>query len=132
MSLEVIENAPLLENQFSEEEWGGANEIHVLDDDRVGVLGHIASFDDRGDRHYYALTFQLELQGFKIDQPLIIAERKDFLPGLSKRPDLSDVVFSGGLVLGDGTATLYSGISDADAQKITIQRPFNRRQLDEN
>jgi len=55
----------------------------------------------------------------------IIAERSDFIAGPAKRPDLVDVVFSGGLVRkGDGTADLYAGISDAEAHKITIPDPF--------
>jgi len=49
-----------------------------------------------------------------------------FLPGESKRPDLMDVVFSGGLVRdGQGKARLYAGISDAEAQVMTIDDPFD-------
>jgi hypothetical protein len=37
-----------------------------------------------------------------------------------------DVVFSGGLVrnIDEGKAVLYAGISDAEAQRITIDDPF--------
>jgi hypothetical protein len=55
----------------------------------------------------------------------VIARRADFLDGPAKRPDLVDVVFSGGLVRkDDGSADLYAGISDAEAQRITIPDPF--------
>ena len=55
----------------------------------------------------------------------LIATRSDFLEGPSKRVDLVDVIFSGGLVRhSNGTATLYAGISDADAQCITIVDPL--------
>jgi hypothetical protein len=38
---------------------------------------------------------------------------------------LDNVVFSGGLIRhGDGTADLYAGTSDAEAQKIRIKDPF--------
>lgn len=126
LSLNGIESAPLLKNQFIDEEWGGANEIYDITnkEDTVGVLGHIAKFDDQGNRHYYAMTFELCLQEFEISKSKIIAERLDFLPGPTKRPDLKDVVFSGGLVLSNKTATLYAGLSDASAQKIKIKHPF--------
>ncbi|MNZ65472.1 hypothetical protein D3C78_836680 [compost metagenome] len=55
----------------------------------------------------------------------LIAVRNQFLPGVAKRPDLEDVVFSGGLVRHeDGTANIYAGISDAEAQRATIPDPF--------
>lgn len=124
LTIALIDDAPLLDDQFLDSEWGGANEIHVLNENTVGVLGHIACFDEEDNRHYYALSFELELTTFEICNPKIIAERKDFLPGPAKRPDLEDVVFSGGLVI-DGVSTqLYAGIGDAQAQKIQILNPF--------
>lgn len=123
LSLEIIEEATLLKQQFSDVDWGGANEIHLIDE-RICVLGHIASFDQVGNRHYYAMTFEIDKKKETMENPKIIAERSDFLPGPSKRNDLIDVVFSGGLVLHGKEATFYAGISDAEAQKITIQNPF--------
>ena len=38
----AMEDAPLLD-LFGQEEWGGVNEVHLLPDGRLGVLGHIAS-----------------------------------------------------------------------------------------
>ncbi len=125
LTLESIENAPLLENQFTDEEWGGANELHVLSSGWIGVLGHIASFDSEGNRHYYPMRFVVDPKTGEHSDIELIAVRNDFLPGASKRPDLVDVVFSGGLVRKeDGTADLYAGISDAEAHKLTIQDPF--------
>lgn len=57
LTIEQIEKAPLLKRNFSGDEWGGGNEIHLLEDGRIGVLGHIACFDEAGDRHYYACSF---------------------------------------------------------------------------
>ncbi|MGX7196450.1 DUF1861 family protein [Enterococcus olivae] len=123
LTIPAIENAPLLKNQFIDDEWGGGNEIHLLEE-QVFVLGHIANFDENGDRHYYAMSFELDLLKGEMLVPKIIAERMDFREGPSKRPDLTDVVLSGGLVLSENTATLYAGISDAGAQKIIIKNPF--------
>lgn len=120
-----MEQAPLLEGQFIDEQWGGANEPHLLANGLVGVLGHIASFDEEGNRHYYPMVFALNPETGDISDIELIATRSHFLPGPAKRPDLIDVVFSGGLVRkADGTADMYAGISDAEAQKITIIDPF--------
>lgn len=125
LTIEVINDAPLLEGQFMDEEWGGANEPHLLANGLVGILGHIASFDAEGNRHYYPMVFALDPETAEISDIQLIAVRNQFLPGPAKRPDLIDVVFSGGLVRqADGTAVLYAGISDTEAQKMTLPDPF--------
>ncbi|MBT2726831.1 DUF1861 family protein [Bacillus sp. ISL-75] len=125
LTIDVVNEAPLLQEQFIDEEWGGANEPHLLANGLVGVLGHVASFDGEGNRHYYPMVFALDPDTGIFTDMELIATRSQFLPGPTKRPDLVDVVFSGGLVRKqDGTADVYAGISDAEAQKITIVDPF--------
>jgi len=125
LSIDVINHAPLLKDQFIDEEWGGANEIHLLKNGHLGVLGHIASFDEQENRHYYPMVFSVNPENGNHSEIELIATRSHFLPGASKRPDLIDVVFSGGLVRhANGLATLYAGISDAEAHKVTISDPF--------
>lgn len=122
---DVVHEAPILEGQFLDEEWGGCNEIHVLTNGLLGVLGHIARYDEKGHRHYYPMIFVFDPKTRKYSDIEIIAERADFIDGPAKREDLVDVVFSGGLIRHpDGTADLYAGISDAEAHKITIKDPF--------
>jgi hypothetical protein len=133
LTLELIEQTPLLEGQFADEEWGGANEAHLLSNGVVGVLGHIACFDEQGDRHYYPMVFTYNPETGEHSDIELIAVRAKFLPGASKRPDLADVVFSGGLVRKpDGTADLYAGISDAEAHRLTIADPFTKYENQEN
>lgn len=125
LTVGIVDEAPLLEGQFSDEEWGGANEIHLLRNGLLGVLGHIARFDREGNRHYYPMVFIFDPKTRTFSDMKIIAERSNFVSGPSKRPDLHNVVFSGGLIrLPDGTAYLYAGTSDAEAQKIRIRDPF--------
>lgn len=125
LTFDVINEAPLLGGQFIDEQWGGANEAHLLTNGLVGVLGHIASFDQEGNRHYYPMVFALNPETGEFSDIKLIATRSHFLPGPAKRPDLEDVVFSGGIVRNaDGTAIFYAGISDAEAQRITITDPF--------
>lgn len=123
LTLEKINEAPLIDNQFCEEQWGGANEIYEKDD-TLWVLGHIANFDEQGNRHYYAMSFCFDRDKHVMTKAKIIAERSDFLEGPTKRPDLEDVVFSGGLRFINNHAVLYAGISDAGAQKLEIENPF--------
>jgi hypothetical protein len=125
LTLEVIHEAPVLDGLFMEEEWGGANEARLLSNGLIGVLGHIARFDEEGNRHYYPMVFALDPRTGEHSDIRLIAARADFLEGPAKRPDLADVVFSGGLVRKkDGTADLYAGVSDAEAQRISMQDPF--------
>lgn len=121
---EAIENAPLLD-QCPPEQWVGANEAHVLSNGKVGVLGHIASFSDDGHRHYHSMVFAIDLETEESTPPEVIATRSDFPPGESKRPDLVDVIFSGGIRrLENGKAKLYAGLSDAEAGFVEIPDPF--------
>ncbi|WP_261131490.1 DUF1861 family protein [Bacillus sp. Marseille-Q3570] len=122
---EVIDQAPLIDSHFTDEEWGGANEIHLLKNGKIGGLGHIAKFDEKGDRHYYPMVFTYDRDTNEITEMEIIATRADFPDGPAKRDDLQDVLFSGGLVrLETGQAELYVGVSDAEAHKARLPNPF--------
>lgn len=127
LTLEMITEAPLLEGQFIDTEWGGVNEARMLKNGLIGVLGHIARFDGQGHRNYYPMVFALDPDTGAFSDIELIAVRSNFEFGPAKRPDLTDVVFSGGLVRQeDGTAVLYAGVSDAEAHCITIPDPFVR------
>jgi len=124
VTVEAIASAPTFEQQFSPREWGGANEAHLLANGYVGVLGHIAEFDGV-DRRYRAMTFAINPETSERTSMKIIAMRRNFPAGAAKRPDLEDVVFSGGLVRkAGGLADLYVGASDAEAYRIEIEDPF--------
>jgi hypothetical protein len=125
ITVRKIANAPLFSDQFIEDEWGGSNEPHLLTNGLIGVLGHIASFDENESRHYQAITFAFHPNTMEKTPMKIIARRSDFPAGHSKRFDLNDVIFSGGLVRKEGgLAELYVGASDAEAYKILISDPF--------
>nr|WP_082033980.1 DUF1861 family protein [Cohnella kolymensis] len=120
-----IDSAQLLRHQFLPDEWGGANEAHMLADGRIGVLGHIARMENNNIRHYYPMTFAYDPVEHRYSPIKLIASRRMFPDGPAKRPDLEDVIFSGGLVRhNDGTASMYVGVSDAEAHLIRIPDPF--------
>ncbi len=125
LSTNLIATAPLLEGQFLEDEWGGANEVHLLKNGVLGVLGHIACMDERGHRHYYPMAFCMDVERSTATPVRVIATRAAFPKGPAKRDDLQDVVFSGGLVrLPQGEARLYAGLSDATAAYVQLADPF--------
>ncbi|NHN30219.1 DUF1861 family protein [Paenibacillus sp. S3N08] len=120
-----IIKAPLFRDQFLKDEWGGANEIHLLSNGFLGVLGHISYTDEAGQLHYHAMSFVLNPWTREKSPVKIIATRSDFPDGPAKRPDLVDVIFSGGLVRKvNSRAVLYVGASDTEAHCIDIADPF--------
>lgn len=125
LTVEVITDAPLVQAHFLDEEWGGVNEVFVDEQGRIMVLGHIASFDHTGDRHYYPITCEYDSSRNELIDMKIIATRNDFPEGEAKRSDLQDVLFSGGLIFLEGDQVeLYVGVSDAEAHKAVISNPF--------
>jgi len=122
---EAVNRAAVYEDLFSPEEWGGANELHLLKNGLIGVLGHIARFDAEGNRHYQPMAFAIDPETGRRWPMKILLERSQLPPGASKRPDLADVLFSGGLIRrGDGTAELYVGAGDAEVYRADIPDPF--------
>ena len=122
---EIIESAVLLEKQVFPEEWIGANEMHILKNDLLGVLGHVAVYDKNRDRHYYPAVFAFDTETKTYSALKLIAERSMFLDGPCKKPDLQDVVFSGGIRRQkNGKAVLYVGTGDVESQFIEIDDPF--------
>lgn len=125
LTADNILKAKLIEGQFYEGEWGGVSELHALENGNIGALGHIANKDESGGKHYFAMTFLFNPEAFKSSSIEIIAARKNFPKGETKKPDLEDVVFPGGLIKNpDQTATLYTGLSDAEAGRINLPNPF--------
>jgi len=122
---DVMAHAELLHGQFLPDEWGGANEAHLLANGMIGVLGHIACMEDNNIRHYYPMAFGFDPASRKSTAIKLLAERSMFPDGPAKRPDLQDVLFSGGIVrLDGGKASMYTGVSDAEAHIIVIDDPF--------
>jgi hypothetical protein len=122
---ETFLGADILHDQFVPAEWGGANEAHLLKNGCIGVLGHIACFDEKNNKHYYSMVFVINPETCEKSPVKIIAVRNNFPAGPEKRPDLEDVIFSGGLIRkGNGRAELSVGVSDAEAYRIEIPDPF--------
>lgn len=125
---EVIENAPPLEEMFLPKEWGGANQLHALSNGLVGVIGH-KSWGEYKDGvhflHYYSMAFAVDPLTRAFTQPELICARSCFPGEDSREPRLYDVTFTSGLIRnGDGTAWLYTGLSDSHVGRIRLSDPL--------
>lgn len=122
---ERMEKAELLDTQFPEECWGGVNQVLPLENGFLGIVGHIARMSSGDVRHYCGMTFVFDPRTRRSTSVRILCERKDFPLGPAKRPDLEDVVFLGGMIRNPGgTATIYAGLSDAEAACALVKDPF--------
>ena len=128
LNADTIANAPILTHLFADGEWGGANQLFVLKNGMIGVLGHMARGEYDGDvyvRHYYSMVFAIDPITRNHTQPKIICERADFPTTAVRNAGLEDIVFTAGLErYEDGTACLYTGLSDAAAGCAIIRDPF--------
>ncbi len=126
---EAITTAPLLRGQFTGIEWGGINQAILLEDGNIGVVGHrswgrYTSVDDC-DLHYYGTAFMLDPETSAVTPSRVIISRDCFPEAPAKNAGLVDVVFTSGIVRhGDGTATVYTGLSDAAVGSAVIPDPF--------
>ena len=124
--------ADLIDGQFSDDEWGGVNEAHLLKEGLIGALGHFATFtyDEAGHlrKHYKSMIFTYDYFKKQASPMTVIARRSDFPAGEGKRsPELDDIVISGGLHwLKNGKAKLYVGLSDVNCAVIEINNPFKQ------
>ena len=122
---ESIKKAKVYDDLFAVGEWGGANELHVLKNGLIGVLGHVAKYDGLGRRHYYAMAFAIDPVTGRHSPMKLIAERSEFPDGPAKRDDLVDILFSGGLVRKEnGRAVLFVGASDTETHQKELADPM--------
>lgn len=123
---EFIKNVPLLFDHFTDDEWGGCNAVYRLENGLIGVLGHI-SCRPRGGEHleYNAMTFAIHPETRKMTGCKIVAVRESFPEGECKWSRTRDVLFPSGVKrLADGSALLYSGLSDCQIGVARIEDPF--------
>ena len=125
---EIIESAPYVQDVFPPDEWGGANQLYNLPDGRIGVIGHISHKNTSNGvdfLHYYSVAFAIDPATRETSCVNVICSR-DCFPGTQTRePRLYDVTFCAGIVpLSDGTAHVYTGLSDCQIGRARIPDPF--------
>lgn len=125
VSGEDMLKAEIFDTHFLPEEWGGANEMHLLKNGLLGVMGHISYMSEKDYLHYHPMCFVFNPETLEHTPVKIVVRRSDISRGPSKYPRLVDVLFTGGIVRhADGKATLYTGVSDCEAYCVEIEDPF--------
>ena len=119
-----ILSAEIFNTHFKSDEWGGANQAFELAPGLIGVVGHV-SCRIEGKLNYNSMVFVFDTEKTQHTPLEIIASRSDLPSGPSKRDDLVDVLFTGGLVFEDnGSVSLFTGVSDCEAYVINMDNPF--------
>jgi len=126
---DVIENAPYIPGLFAEGEWGGCNQAYLLEDGKIGVIGHKSYNEPKADGTntsvYVNIAFVFDPATHTASELRIIGTRPCYPDGPAKRPGLEDCAFTSGIVLRpDGKAELYSGIGDTGEGRLVIDYPF--------
>ena len=125
---EMMESAPFIEDIFKPDEWGGCNHAMLLENGELGVVGHIASrtYEGKEQRlHYYGMAFRFNPETLKASPVKMIISRDCFPAAEGKRPDLTDVTFTAGIVPDcGGKATVWSGLGDVNVGCAEIPDPF--------
>lgn len=122
---DTIPKAPLIPDVFREGEWGGVNDIIPLNDDKIGLLSHIARMNPNGsgEKEYYSMLMIYSREQGRVISQRIVLEAKDLPYEVKgKRPDLKNVVFSGGaILLADGRLKISGGSGDTEAFEVIIE-----------
>lgn len=126
LTAEAIEKADYITGLFKDGEWGGCNQAFLLEDGKIGVLGHVSCVDEENDQSVYTnMAFVLDPETYEVSDYRIIATRSSFPEGPAKRDNLKDCAFTSGMVVRpDGNVDLYSGIGDAQEGRTVISYPF--------
>ena len=122
---------------FIDDEWGGPNQLHLLLDGRIGILGHIAGFGDgkytstdgkeKTKKDYYPIAFVFDPKTKSVSNIRIIVTTEQFPPVEAKEEQFGKIFYGGGLVRRDDEyAWLYVGIGDTNTGRILIKDPFWR------
>lgn len=130
----IIPPAVAILKGLNDDDWVGINNIYLLTDkfniQWVGLLGHMASKESNGVKHYVATTYKIKLDELINGQSNnmkanIIATRSCFEDGPQKDNQLGDIVFPGCLEkIGDNRYRLWAGLSDARIGVVDLDDPF--------
>jgi hypothetical protein len=126
---DVVENAPYIPGLFDAGEWGGCNQAYLLEDGRIGVIGHKSCNTPQAEGEalmtYLNIAFVFDPLRHVAENVKIIGTRTCYPAGPAKRPNLVDCAFTAGIVRRvDGKVDLYSGIGDCEVGRIVIDDPF--------
>lgn len=124
----VLEQAEVIEGLFETDEWGGCNQCLLLEDGRIGVIGHQCYYemqDGIRQQVYLNISFVFNPESFEVSCKKVIGTSRSYPAFQAKREDLKDCAFPSGILRReDGKFDLYSGIGDTAEGRIVIDNPF--------
>jgi hypothetical protein len=134
ITTDLIGEAPLIDDLFGNDEWGGVNQATLLPDGRLAVLAHIARFvphDTIKDfREYYPLFFVFDPESGEISDRQIIGKREALTGDYSsKRLDLYNVLYPAFLLLKENKTLVGVGVSDTEVATYEIDTPEAIREV---
>jgi hypothetical protein len=146
---EVLQTAPLINTRFiSGKQWGGINYGVALNDGRIGVIGHIAEFNNEDPEYLNSKDRPKIYSPFKgiynrvsrqIEDVELLAEADEFRnrdgsPIIPKTPLLKDVAFGTAITEPDedGNVRLILGVGDSVSCYKTIKDPFTSLRIPES
>lgn len=128
LDADVVERAAVVEGLFGKDEWGGCNQCLLLENGKIGVIGHGCYYEFDGEINqqvYTNIAFVFDPETCGISDVKVIGTRKSYPAGEGKKPNLADCAFTSGIVKRvDGRYDLYSGIGDTAEGRIVIDNPF--------
>jgi len=129
LSAEVVSQANIIEGLFGKDEWGGCNQCYLLSSGLIGIIAHKSyqAKSERGDSLlvYVNVAFVFDPEKHEVIDEKVIATRSSYPKGPAKNASLIDCAFPSGIVKRlDGKVDLYSGLSDTEAGRVTIDDPF--------
>lgn len=129
-SLDELRNFKEIEDKMSlidilpPNTWGGVNDVAVINENKMLVLGHIA-YEKNNMKNYYPIIFNFDYDKKEFSDPVIVGRREDFfIRGAKNCPLLLNVVYPNGFNLNKNYIDIYVGISDFLAGKIMVKNPF--------
>ncbi|HPA60839.1 MAG TPA: DUF1861 family protein [Clostridia bacterium] len=129
LTADIVEDAPVIENMFAANEWGGCNQCYLLDSGLIGIIGH-KSYPEKTNEGlvlavYTNISFVFDPKSHSIVDEKIIATRASFPGYTPKKPELVDCAFASGIWFRqDGRADLYSGVGDTAQGRVVVDNPF--------
>lgn len=122
-----VTEGQLLDGIFRDGEWGGSNQVEILSNGEMGVVGHRASktVDTKGRTqtlHYRPMRFMFDriLREVVTGPVELGVSPADFGPSEPKRDEHEDVLFTSGIVELGGRTALIAGIKDAHVGMIEL------------
>lgn len=124
------DQSSLIPDLCQDDEWVGVNQAILLEDGRIGVLGHIARFrktepdnpESPKVKDYFGMAFIFDPKTLKASNMKIIITADNFPAVEPKKADLGSVYFLGGI---NDSNQLYGSVGDVKGCGAEIEDPFS-------